>query len=141
LKTALAELRELAAGIHPTVLTQSGLTAALTSLAERSVVPVKLRPPPPDRLPPAVEATVYFVVSEALANVGKHSRAGLASVAVVRSNGSVQVDVADDGVGGADPAGSGLLGLADRVAALGGSFRIESPASGGTRLLATIPCE
>jgi signal transduction histidine kinase len=140
LRLALSELRELASGIHPSVLARSGLEAALVSLAERSVIPVVLGPSPPSGLPPAVEATVYFVVSEALANAGKHSGAQRARVDVTRNDGYVHVAVADDGIGGADATGSGLVGLTDRVAALGGTLGVESPPGGGTTLRAHIPC-
>ena len=142
LKTSLAELRELARGIHPAVLTERGLETALSALASRAPVPVTIEADGGQRLPGAVEIAAYFVVSEALANVAKYSQATEASVAVRRENGRVTVDVADDGVGGADPArGSGLRGLADRVAALDGTLSVESPAGRGTRLHVEIPCE
>jgi signal transduction histidine kinase len=141
LKQALEELRELARGIHPAILTRSGLGPALASLAERSAVPVDVAAGLPARFPAPVEATVYFVVSEALANVAKYARAAHVWVVVTNPDGVVQVEVADDGEGGADPsAGSGLTGLSDRVEALGGTFRVDSPAGGGTRIMARIPC-
>jgi signal transduction histidine kinase len=141
LRGALQELRELARGLHPQILTEEGLGAAIESLAERSTVPVRVEIEEDGRLPAPVEATAYFVVAEALTNVGKYARASSASVAVARENGSLLVDVVDDGVGGASPGGgSGLLGLEDRVAALGGTLAIESPAGEGTRLHAEIPC-
>ena len=139
LDAAQAELQELAAGIHPVVLTERGLGPALSCLAERAPVPVRLAVPA-QRLPAAIETAVYFICSEALANVGKYAHASRAGVAVRVEGDLVTVLVADDGVGGADPsAGSGLKGLADRVEALGGRFLVESPAGGGTRLLAEIP--
>jgi signal transduction histidine kinase len=139
LRTGLGELRELARGIHPAVLTERGLEPALNSLAARTPVPVTLAVEA-DRLPGPVESTAYFVVSEALANVAKYSRATEASVTVRRANGRLTVDVADDGVGGADAGrGSGLRGLADRVASLDGTLSLDSPAGGGTRLRAEIP--
>jgi signal transduction histidine kinase len=139
LQTSLAELRELARGIHPAVLTERGLEPALHSLASRAPIPVTLEVGD-DRLPGPVESAAYFVVSEALANVAKYAEATQATVAVQRANGRVTVEVADDGVGGADAAnGSGLRGLADRLAALDGTLAIESPAGRGTRLRAEIP--
>ena len=141
LRTSLAELRELARGIHPAVLTERGLEPALQALAARAPVPVELSAGGNERLPENVESATYFVVSEALANVAKYARATHATVAVRRVNGSVVVDVCDDGVGGADAAhGSGLRGLADRVAALDGTLAVESPQGQGTRLHAEIPC-
>ena len=141
LQTSLAELREMARGIHPAVLTERGLEPALQSLAARAPVPVELETDGRERLPGSVECATYFVVSEALANVAKYAHATHAIVSVRRVNGSVVVDVSDDGVGGADAThGSGLRGLADRVAALDGTLAIESPAGRGTRLHAEIPC-
>ena len=140
LKTSLAELRELARGIHPVVLTERGLGPALDALAARVPVPVRLDTDADERLPPPVEAATYFAVSEALANVAKYAQATEATVSVRRSNGRVTVEVSDDGIGGADPAhGSGLTGLADRIAALDGTLGIDSPVGGGTRVTATIP--
>jgi signal transduction histidine kinase len=139
LDAAQAELQELAAGIHPVVLTERGLGPALSCLAERAPVPVRLAVPA-QRLPAVIETAVYFICSEALTNVGKYAQASRADLAVRADGDQVTVLVADDGVGGADPsAGSGLKGLADRVEALGGRFCVESPAGGGTRLLAEIP--
>jgi signal transduction histidine kinase len=139
LDAAQAELRELAAGIHPALLTERGLGPALSCLAERAPVPVGLAVPP-QRLPAAIETAVYFICSEALTNVGKYAHASRADVAVRADGDLLTVLVADDGVGGADPsAGSGLKGIADRVEALGGRFRVDSPAGRGTRLLAEIP--
>ena len=140
LQTSLEELRELARGIHPVVLTDRGLEPALRVVMSRVPVPVTLEVDAAERLPPAVETAAYFVVSEALANVAKYARASEASVAVRRVNGRVLVEVADDGVGGANAAGgSGLRGLADRVAALDGTLALDSPAGRGTRLRAEIP--
>jgi signal transduction histidine kinase len=140
LKTALEELRELAHGIHPAILTQAGLGPAIDNLTERSSVPAAVMGLPDRRLSPAVEATAYFVVSEALANVAKYSAATRATVAAECPGDSLRVEVADDGIGGADPArGSGLRGLADRVAALGGDLSVDSPPGGGTRIIAVIP--
>jgi signal transduction histidine kinase len=141
LRAALQELRELARGLHPQILTEEGLGAAVESLADRSTVPVRVCIDGIDRLPAPVEATAYFVVAEALTNVGKYAGASSAAVAIARANGSLVVDVSDDGAGGATiGGGSGLLGLEDRVAALGGSIAIDSPVGEGTRLHAEIPC-
>jgi signal transduction histidine kinase len=141
LRAALEELRELARGIHPAVLTEHGLGPALKTLAERSPVPVSISCVPGERLPAAAEAAIYFLVSEALANVTRYARASRVEVNVVRRNGSVRVDVEDDGVGGADPAcGTGLRGLVDRVHAIDGELELVSPPGGGTHLRAEIPC-
>jgi signal transduction histidine kinase len=140
LNTSLEELRELARGIHPAVLTDRGLEPALEALTSRAPLPVSLEVEGEDRLPGPVESAAYFVVSEALTNVAKYARASQASVAVRRVNGRVTVDVTDDGVGGADAAGgSGLRGLSDRLAALDGTLVLHSPAGHGTRLHAEIP--
>ncbi len=140
-REALIELRELARGIHPAVLTQTGLAGAVQALAERSLVPTTIAEVPELRFPPAIEATAYFVVSEALANVAKHSLATSAQVTIRRLPGRLVVNVSDDGAGGAAPdSGSGLRGLADRVASAGGVLRIVSPPGSGTRLEADIPC-
>jgi signal transduction histidine kinase len=142
LGTALEELRELSQGIHPGILTERGLGPALQELTYVAPVPIELTVPLEERLPEPVEAAVYYLVAEALANVAKYSSATLVSVNVDRRNGQAVVEVSDDGVGGADPArGSGLRGLADRVEALGGAFVVESPQGKGTRLRAEIPCE
>jgi signal transduction histidine kinase len=141
LRQALEELRELARGIHPAVLTDRGLDAALVSLADRSPLPVELDEVPGDRLPSAVEAAAYFVVAESLTNVAKYARAHEAHVRVWRRDGAAVVEVRDDGVGGADASGgSGLSGLADRLAALDGRLEVLSPPGGGTLVRATIPC-
>jgi signal transduction histidine kinase len=136
---ALAELRALARGIHPAILTEEGLGPALAALARRAPVPVEVSICG-ERLPTSVEATAYFVSAEALANVAKHSHASCASVAVTRTNGRVAIEVADDGIGGADAGGAGLRGLRDRVEALDGRLEVESSSGGGTRVAADIPC-
>jgi signal transduction histidine kinase len=133
-----AELRELAHGILPSVLTRGGLRAGVESLVSRLGLPVEIDVPG-TRLPPEVEASVYFVVAEALTNVVKHSQATRAQVTVVVATGSLRVEVRDDGIGGADPEGHGLQGVADRVAALGGRLYIDSPRARGTRLAAELP--
>jgi signal transduction histidine kinase len=139
LEEARAGLRELAAGVHPAVLTERGLGAALASLAERSTVPVRVAAPAL-RLPGVIETAVYFVCSEALANVAKHARATRADIGVELEGGLVTVSIADDGSGGADAsAGSGLKGVADRVEVLGGRLVVHSPPAGGTQLLVQIP--
>ena len=139
LDAARSQLREFARGIHPAVLTEAGPAAALTDLAAQSPVPVTVDVPP-GRWPPTVEAAVYFVCSEALANVAKYAEASRVTIHVEENRDRVRARVVDDGVGGADPsAGSGLRGLADRVEALGGRLRVNSPAGGGTRLTAEIP--
>ncbi len=138
---AVEELRELGRGIHPAVLTEAGLAAALDSLAERSALPVRVLEAPRERYPEAVEATAYFVVSEALANCQKHAAATLVEISVRRADGRLVVSVVDDGVGGADArAGSGLRGLLDRVAALGGRLVVRSAPGEGTDVRAEIPC-
>src|SRR5262249_56804744 len=125
LAQALGELRELARGIHPAVLSDRGLVAALDALAERAPVPVTLTRIPAGRLPDPIEAAIYYLVAEAITNVAKYAHATGASVAVERSNGVATVVVSDDGIGGAEPVpGSGLVGLADRVEALGGRVRL-----------------
>ena len=140
-REALAELRELARGIHPAVLTQAGLAGAVEALAERSPVPTTISEVPQQRFPAAIEATAYFVVSEALANVAKHSEASSAEVMIRRLPGRLVVSVTDDGAGGAKlDGGSGLRGLGDRVASAGGVLTIDSRPGSGTRLEADIPC-
>jgi signal transduction histidine kinase len=140
LTLALAELRELARGIHPAILSDRGLGAALEALAGRAPIAVDLAEIPVDPLPEPIEAAAYFVVAEALTNVVKYAHASQATVRVSQNNGHAVVEVADDGIGGADPGrGSGLRGLADRVSALDGSMHLDSPAGAGTRLRAEIP--
>jgi signal transduction histidine kinase len=141
LKQSLEELRDLARGIHPAVLSERGLDPAVRALAARAPVPVDILGGPTGRLPAAVETAAYFVVAEALTNVSKYARAGHATVRVERVDGHLVVDVSDDGVGGAIPnGGSGLRGLSDRVAALSGTLEVTSPPGGGTRLRADLPC-
>jgi signal transduction histidine kinase len=136
---ALAELRDLAHGIQPAVLTEEGTGPALAALARRTPVPVQLEVSA-GRLPPAIEATAYFVAAESLANIVKHADASWARVSVVTGEGRVLVAVDDDGRGGADPDGAGLRGLRDRVEAVDGRFSVDSPVGGGTHINASIPC-
>jgi signal transduction histidine kinase len=141
LARALEELRELARGIHPAVLTDRGLEPALHSLVTRVPVPVTVAEAPKERLPEPVEAAAYYVVAEALTNVVKYANAKAATVRVSRDNGRAVVEVADDGVGGADlQGGSGLRGLRDRVEALGGTLEVDSREGAGTTLVARLPC-
>src|SRR4051794_37018128 len=136
----LAELRELARGMHPAAL-EHGLGAALESLAARSTVPTAVSCDVVDRLPERVELALYFVACEALANVGKYAQASAASVRAWRTDAGVAVEISDDGVGAADPAaGSGLRGLADRVEALDGLLLVTSPQGAGTVITAELPC-
>ena len=140
LEAALRELRELARGIHPAVLSDRGLDAALEALASRAPVPVELEATIGEQLPEPVEQAVYFVVSEALTNVAKHAHASQASVRAARHDGRVVVEVSDDGVGGARPSeGSGLSGLADRLVAVDGKLQVASERGQGTVLRAEIP--
>ena len=142
LAAATSELRELARGIHPAVLSDRGLEAAIGSLADRSPVPVAILETPRERLPESVESASYFVIAEALTNVARYAKAESATVRVSRANGTVEVEVRDDGLGGADPAaGTGLRGLDDRVSALEGRLLISSPDGEGTTVVARIPCE
>jgi len=139
-RAALAELRELARGIHPAILTEAGLGPALQSLADRSPVTVTVESGTSKRFSVAIEGTAYFVVSEALANVAKYAHATQAVVRTAWDDDSLTVEIADDGIGGADTTtGGGLRGLADRLAAVDGTIEITSPRGGGTRLLAHIP--
>jgi signal transduction histidine kinase len=141
LTTTIDELRELARGIHPAVLTDRGLEPALESLCGRFPIPVEISELPDERLPAAVESAAYLVVSEALANIAQYSRATHATVAVARRNGHALVEIRDDGVGGADPSrGNGLRGLVDRVSALDGSLELVSAPGEGTIVYAEIPC-
>jgi signal transduction histidine kinase len=138
---SLEELRDLARGLHPAVLSGHGLSVALESLAARAPVPVSLTLDVEQRLPDAVEVAAYYVVCESLANAGKHASAQAATVEVTHADGFLVVEVSDDGRGGADTErGSGLRGLADRVEALEGRLRVWSPAGAGTRVRAEIPC-
>jgi signal transduction histidine kinase len=138
---SLGELRDVARGIHPAVLTAHGLAVALESLAAGASVPVRLTVELKGRLPEALEVAAYFLICESLANIGKHARAQTATIDVARANGEVVVEVADDGVGGADTErGTGLRGIADRIEALDGRLRVWTPVGGGTRVRAEIPC-
>jgi signal transduction histidine kinase len=140
LEHALAELRELARGIHPAILTERGLRPALEGVAARAPIPVELTALPRERLPHAIEAAAYYVICEALTNVAKYANATGASVSVVELDGRIVIEIADDGVGGAvAEEGSGLRGLADRVEALEGRLEVQSEPAGGTRLRADIP--
>ena len=141
LQAAVGDLRELARGVHPAVLTEEGIAAALESLAARTPIPVTVDAPE-GRFPGPVEAAAYFVACEALANVVKHAQASSVVIRVDAADGLLVLEVTDDGVGGASSAGgSGLRGLADRVEAAGGRLKVESPVGGGTRVEAEIPCE
>jgi signal transduction histidine kinase len=139
-RAALAELRALARGMHPAILTDAGLLAAVQALADRSAVPVLVEPGMEERFARPIEGAAYFVVSEAIANLNKHANATSATVRIARDDTELRVEIADDGIGTADPrGGSGLTGLADRLAAISGSLDLDSPAGGGTRLTAHIP--
>ncbi len=139
LEAAIAELRELARGLHPTVLIDEGLAPAVENLADRAMIPVEVTVTP-ERCSESCEAAAYFVVSEALANIARHARARQARISIWVIDGDLVVEVVDDGVGGASTEGSGLRGLADRVAAVGGVLTVDSPSGGGTRLSALMPC-
>jgi signal transduction histidine kinase len=137
---AIDELRELAHGIHPSELRDLGLARAVRSIALRSALPIQVVELPDVRLDPITEAAAYFLVLEALANARKHAHAGAVTVRAVEQGGVLQIEIADDGIGGAQARpGSGLEGLLDRVEAVGGTLRIDSPAGEGTRILASIP--
>ena len=139
---SLGELRDIAHGLHPAVVTGHGLEVALDSLAARAPVPLQLNVDVGGRVDEPVEVTAYYVVSECLANIGKHAQASSATVAVERRDGELVVEVIDDGIGGADTeSGSGLRGIADRVEALDGRLRVWTPPGGGTRVRAELPCE
>ncbi|MEU5941848.1 histidine kinase [Micromonospora sp. NPDC047548] len=141
-KQALAELRDLVRGLHPAVLDDRGLDAALSGIAARSPVPVRLRVSVPARPSRTIEAVAYFVVSEALANVAKHAQADWAEVQVARIGDVLHIAIIDTGRGGADPdAGTGLRGLARRTGSVDGTLRIESPVGGPTRIIVELPCE
>lgn len=141
LRQALSELRDLARGIHPAILTEQGVEAAVESLAARLAIPVELDVRVDHRLDPTLESTTYFVTSEALANIVKHAGDARARIAINLDADVLEVEIADDGAGGADPRGSGLQGLADRVAALNGRFKVVSEPGKGTRVRAVLPCE
>jgi signal transduction histidine kinase len=141
LEAAVDELRNLAQGIHPTVLTEQGLAAAVSALARRLAVSVDLTGITAGRLPPPVETTAYFLICEALQNTVKHAQAHRAAIRVAPVDGLVTVEVTDDGIGGADPAsGSGIRGLKDRVEAIGGRLHIDSQPGRGTLVRAELPC-
>ena len=137
---AVVEVRELAHGIFPAALAHGGLRAAVEALAGRMPMPVEIAVAV-DRLPAPVEATAYFVIAESLTNVAKHAHATSASVRAQLANGGFELQVSDDGIGGARPDGSGLLGLSDRMAVLDGRLRVQSPADGGTVVTAYIPLD
>ena len=140
-KRAIVELRDLARGIHPVVLTDRGLSAAVASVAARSPIPVKFEVNVPERPSAAIEGIAYFVVSEALTNVAKHANATVASVAISRVANRLAIEVTDDGIGGADAAtGSGIAGLRDRVGAVDGWLHLASPVGGPTTLTVELPC-
>jgi signal transduction histidine kinase len=143
LQQAIGELRELARGIHPVLLTQEGLASALQALAERAPLPVEVSAPA-QRFPENVEATAYFLVAEAITNAARHSGADAVRVEATTDGDALVVRVRDDGVGGVGEdvvrEGSGLVGMRDRVVALGGSLRIASPTGAGTTLVARLPC-
>jgi signal transduction histidine kinase len=138
---SLEELRAVARGLHPAVVSGHGLAVALESLAARATIPVRLNVELEARLPERLEVAAYYLVSESLTNIGKHAHATSASIDVTRRDGEVIVEIVDDGIGGADTeAGSGLRGLADRVEALDGRLRVWTPRGHGTRVRAEIPC-
>ena len=140
LEGGLRELRDLARGLHPAVLTDRGVEAAVRSLVQRATLPVDFTASVPERLDAPIEAAAYFVVAEALTNVARYALAGSAAVSLALEGTTLAVTVSDDGVGGAAPGrGSGLSGLADRVQAVGGRLEVDSPPGGGTRLRAELP--
>ena len=138
---AVKELRELAHGIHPTLLSERGLGAALEALAVRAPVPVSINGVPEERLPSVVESTAYYVTAEALTNVAKYARADQAFVHLSIEDDRLRLQVGDDGVGGADPSGTGLRGLRDRVDALDGEIEIHSPPGNGTTVTVELPLQ
>lgn len=140
LEAALGELRELGHGIRPGVLTDHGLGPALRALARRCPTRVQVDAVPTQRFPAHVEAAAYFTVSEALQNAAKHSDAEVVRLRAAAIDGRLELEVEDDGVGGANPAGAGLRGLRDRVASVDGTLRVDSPTGRGTRIRAEIPC-
>ena len=137
---AIDDLREISRGIHPAILSEGGLGPALRTLARRSAVPVELDAPADARFPAEIEVAAYYVVSEALTNTTKHAGASRATIVVEERDGTLHLSVGDDGIGGAEPArGSGLLGLRDRVEALGGSIHVSSPRGDGTLVVVELP--
>ncbi len=142
MRTVLDELREISSGIHPAILSEGGLGPALKTLARRSPIPVMLDVRVQGRLPDSVEVAGYYVVSEMLTNAAKHAHASIVQVDVAGTDEVLRVSVRDDGVGGADPArGSGLVGLRDRVEALGGTAAVESPRGAGTAIEVALPLD
>jgi signal transduction histidine kinase len=140
LRDASDELREVSRGIHPTILTEAGLGPALRALARRSNVPISVDVKVDERLPAHVEAAAYYIASEALTNVEKHAQASAVELIAAHDNGVLTLEVRDDGIGGVDAGrGSGILGLTDRVEALGGTISIVSPPHGGTTLSVRLP--
>ena len=142
LASAFDELREISRGIHPAILSEGGLGPALRSLRRRSAVPVELDVHAERRLPERVEVAAYYVVSEALTNAAKHAHASVVKVELDAHDAILQLAIRDDGLGGADPSrGSGLVGLSDRIEALGGTLEVTSPTGSGTTLLIELPVE
>jgi signal transduction histidine kinase len=142
LSDAVTELQELSRGIHPAILSQGGLVPALRTLARRSAIPVELEITTDTRLPAALEVAAYYVTSEALANAVKHARATRIDISLAPRDGKLLLSIRDDGVGGADPVhGSGLVGLTDRIEALGGSIRVRSRPGEGTHIVVELPLE
>jgi len=140
-QAGLGELRDLARGLNPPLLAESGLAAALRALADRSSLLTTVLASPGRRYPDAIESTAYYVVAESLANAVKHSSAKAVMIELEESNGRLKVEILDDGTGGADiRGGSGLIGLRDRVAAVGGRLYLDSPTGGGTKVIADLPC-
>jgi signal transduction histidine kinase len=142
LGNVLEEVREISRGVHPAILSEGGLRPALKSLARRSAVPVQLEVGPVKRLPLPLEAAVYYVASEALTNAAKHAHASVAAMALDWREGTVRLSIRDDGVGGADPAmGSGIIGMSDRIEALGGTLVLSSPPGAGTSMIVQLPTD
>ena len=140
MKDASDELREVSRGIHPTILTEAGLGPAVRALARRSNVPIDIDLRLEERLPTPIEAAAYYIASEALTNVAKHARANLVELTAAHDEDVLTLEVRDDGIGGVDTGrGSGILGLTDRVEALGGTIAITSPPGGGTTLVVRLP--
>ena len=142
LASVFDELREISHGIHPAILSEGGLEPALEALLRRSAIPVELDVHAERRLPEPVEVAAYYVVSEALTNAAKHAHASVVTVELDAHDAVLRLAIRDDGIGGADPGhGSGLLGLRDRIEALGGTLQVTSPAGNGTTLLVQVPLE
>jgi signal transduction histidine kinase len=140
LASAIQELRALAAGIHPAVLTDRGLLPAIRDLADRSPLPVSIVGADPGRLPPSIETTAYFCTSEAVTNAIKHAGPALIVIELRRSPGLLRVAIRDDGRGGVDPGGNGIRGLADRVSAVNGTLDVSRPHGRGTQITVELPC-